>query len=229
MAWAIRRRRRTVLAVAEEENSRGDFEDSLSSWRAALAESTTDKDSSGQLTAALGLADSLQELGQYRLAEEALEHADGVAKAGTDKRLQARVESSLGTLYMFASDPDDAEGLLTKSLALARSVGDAHLTATTLNNLANLHAYQKNNDQALQEYEEGISQAQDSGDKVLAAKISANLVSCAVQAASWDDAKKWAYQIIADGPHAPDSHDKAMALLSAAESVRRYVHAKRFE
>jgi CHAT domain-containing protein len=197
-----------LLATGETANARGNFEDSLPSWRAALAEST----------AALGLADSLQELGQDRLAEEALEHADGVAKAAGDKRLQARVESSLGTLYMFASDPDDAEGLLTKSLALARDVGDAHLIATALNNLANLHTYQKNNDQALQEYEEGITEAQDSGDKVLAAKIAANLVSCAVQAESWDDAKKWAYEIIDDGPHAPDSHDKAMALLSAGKA-----------
>ena len=85
-----------------------------------------------------------------------METADGLAKKGTDKRLQARIESSLGAVYMLCTNPDDAEGLLTKSLGLARGVGDAHLEATALNNLANLHAYQKNNDQALQEYEEGI-------------------------------------------------------------------------
>jgi len=207
-----------LMATAEEASARGNFEESLPSWRAALDEAATEKDSDGQLKAALGLADALQQLGQYRLAEQALEHADGVAKAGTDKRLQARVESSLGTVYMLTSNPDDAEGLLTKSLALSRGIGDAHLIATALNNLANLHAYQKDNDKALPEYEEGISQAQKSGDKVLAGKIMANLVSCAVEAAAWDEAKKWAYQIIADGPHAPDSHDKAMALLGAGKA-----------
>ena len=61
--------------------------------------------------------------------------ADQVAKKGGDKRLQVRVESSLGAVYMLTSNPDDAEGLLTKSLALARDVGDAHLIATALNNL----------------------------------------------------------------------------------------------
>jgi CHAT domain-containing protein len=209
---------KALMLTAEEMTSRGNFEASLPSWRAAWDEAAVEKDSSGQLTAALGLADALQELGQYRLAEQALETADGLAKKGPDKRLQARVESSLGTLYMLSSDPEDAEGLLTKSLALARQEKDAQLTATALNNLANLHAYQKSNEQALKEYEEGVSLAQSSGDKSLAVKISANLVTCAVEAASWDVAKIWAYQIIEQGPRLPDTHDKATALLSAGKA-----------
>jgi CHAT domain-containing protein len=207
-----------AMTTAEQLRGQGRFADSLPSWRAALKDFTQDNDEAGQLNAALGLADALQQLGQYRLAEEALEHADGIAKKGGDKRLQVRVESSLGALYMFATDPDDAEGLLTKSLALARQVGDAHLIATALNNLANLHAYQKNNDQALSEYEEAVTSARDAGDKVLALKISSNLVACAVGAGSSDEATKWAYEIIAGGPKAPDSHEKAMALLSAGKA-----------
>ena len=39
-----------------------------------------------------------------------------------------------------------------------------------------------------------------------------------MQAGSWDEAKKWADEIISDGPHAPDSHDKAMALLGAGKA-----------
>jgi CHAT domain-containing protein len=210
-------RAKDLMTTAEVMSSRGNFEASLPSWRTALDEYTMEKDSSGELTAAVGLADALQQLGQYRLAEQALETADGVAKKGSDKRLQARVESSLGTLYMLSGDPDDAEGLLTKSLALARQEKDNRLTATALNNLGNLHAYQKKNDQALKEYEEGISLAQSSGDKILAVKISANLVTCAVAAASWDEAKKWADQIIGEAPRLPDTHDKAEALLSAGK------------
>jgi CHAT domain-containing protein/Tfp pilus assembly protein PilF len=207
------------ITAAEEMTSRGNFEASLPAWREALAESTQKRNLSEELTASIGLADALQELGQNRLAEETLETADGLAKKdGTEKLLQARIESSLGTLYMFASDPEDAEGLLTKSLALARQLKDAHLTATALNNLGNFHAYQKNNDQALEEYEEGVSQAHASGDKVLAIKISANLVMCAVATGSWDEARKSAYQIIEQGPDVPDTHDKAMALLSAGKA-----------
>ena len=207
-----------LVATAQAMNAQGNFDAALPSWRAALDEYASEKDAPGQLTAALGLADALQELGQYRLAVQTLETADGIAKKGDDKSLQVRVESSLGTLYMLSSDADDAEGLLTKSLALARQIKDGHLTATALNNLANFHAYQKNYDQAQPEYSEGVDLARNSGDKVLAAKISANLVSCAVAAASWDDAKKAAYAIIADGPSLPDSHVKAEALLSAGKS-----------
>jgi tetratricopeptide (TPR) repeat protein len=118
------------VAKAQEARARGDFAGSLPFWRAAAAAYAADKDTSGQLSAALGLADAFQQLGQYRLAEDTLEKADQVAKKGGDKRLQVRVESSLGAVYMLTSNPDDAEGLLTKSLALARDVGDAHLIAT---------------------------------------------------------------------------------------------------
>ena len=205
------------MTTAQQMSASGNFEAALPSWRAALEEYTTDKNVSGQLTAALGLADALQQLGQYRLATETLHTADLLARQGTDKRLQARIQSSVGTLFMFSSDPDDAEPCLTKGLSLAREVGDARLTASALNNLGNLHTYQKDYDKALAEYEEGISLAQGGGDKVLAAKISGNLVVSAVAAGSWDDVKKWAYQIIDDGPHIPDSHDKAAALLSAGK------------
>ena len=207
-----------AMTAAQAFRAQGRFADSLPEWRTALKDYVDGNDVPGQLNAALGLADALQQLGQYRLAEEALEHADVAAKKGTDKLLQIRVESSLGALYMFASDPDDAEGLLTKSLALARSVGDAHIIATALNNLANLHTYQKKSDQALPEYEEGVSSAKAAGDKILALKISSNLVSCAVGAGNTDEAIKWAYQVIEEGPKVPDSHDKAMALLSSGKA-----------
>jgi tetratricopeptide (TPR) repeat protein len=139
--------------------ARGQFEASLPAWREALQDYTTDGDVKGELTASIGLADALQELGQFPLAEDALEKADKLAKAGTDKRLQVRVESSLGTLYMFASDPEDAEGLLTKSVTLARQIRDDHLIAMSLNNLANLHSYEKSYAQADGEYEEGAELA----------------------------------------------------------------------
>jgi CHAT domain-containing protein len=203
---------------AREMTAAGNFEGALPLWRAAYNEAVEKKDTNAQLTAALGVADVLQDLGQYRLAVQTLESADGLAKKGSDERLQARIESSLGTLYMLSNVPDDAEGLLNKSLDLARKIGDAKLTASALSNLANLHSYQKNYDQALKEYEEGVSSAEEAGDKVLALKISANLVTCAVAAGTWDVAKKWAYQIIDEAPHADDSHEKAMALLSAGKA-----------
>jgi CHAT domain-containing protein len=207
-----------LMVTAKNAAARGNFAASLPSWREALADAIDEKDVPDQLTASIGLAEALQELGQYRLAVQTLETADGVAKKGADKRLQAQVESSLGTLYMFAGDPEDAEGLLAKSLALCRQLKDAHLTATALNNLGNLHACQKNTGQALEEYKEGVSRAQASGDKVLALKIEGNLAMSAVGEGSWDQARKSAEEIIAQGPGVPDTHDKATALLSAGKA-----------
>jgi CHAT domain-containing protein len=198
--------------------ARGKFEASLPAWREALQDYTTAGDAKGELTASIGLADALQELGQYPLAEDTLEKADKLAKTGTDQRLQVRVESSLGTLYMFASDPEDAEGLLTKSVMLARQIGDDHLIAMALNNLANLHSYEKSYDQATREYEEGAKLAQAGGETTLALKMEANLTKSAVDAASWDDAKKGADQIVEEAKSAPDSHDKATALLGAGKA-----------
>ena len=206
------------LASAKELTARGDFAGALPEWKEALAEATEKKDVNGQVVASLGLANVLQQLGQIRLAEETLHAADVLARAGTDKRLQSRTQSGMGTLLMFGSDPDEAEPCLVNGLKLAREAGDARLTAGALNNLANLHAYQKKTDQALKEYEDGIGEAERAGDKVFAAKMSANLVTTAVDAASWDEAKKWAYRIIDSAPQVPDSHDKAAALLGAGKA-----------
>jgi CHAT domain-containing protein len=206
------------ISQAQAMSSRGQYEDSLPLWRTAVQQASDEKDSSSELNAAVGLADALQNLGQARLAIDALEIADKLARQGQDKLIQARIESSLGTLYMFDTNPVDAEGNLTKSLALAREIKDAHLTATALNNLANLRTYQKKFDEATGEYQEGADLASSSGNKVLAAKILANLVKCAMAAGSFDEAEKSAFEVIAEGPGLPDSHEKSMALLGAGKA-----------
>ena len=76
----------------------------------------------------------------------------------------------------------------------------------------------KNSDQALKEYEEGVDLAQKQRVTKCSRSRSRRISSPARSTAgSWDDAKKWAYEIIADAPTAPDSHDKAEALLSAGK------------
>jgi hypothetical protein len=48
--------------------------------------------------------------------------------------------------------------------------------------------------------------------------MEANLAKSAVDAALWDDAKKGADQIVEEAKFAPDSHDKATALLGAGKA-----------
>ena len=207
-----------AMAAATQKSAQGSFADALPLWREALADDTADKDTVGELKASLGLADALQQLGQYRLASQILDSAKKLAKQEKQVRLQAQIESSLGAILMLYADPEDAEALLKESVDLARQVHDAHLTATALNNLGNLHSYQKKTDEALAEYEEGITLARNSGEKVLALKLESNLVKTAIAAGSSDEARKWAYEIIDDAPSAPDSHDKAVALLGAGKA-----------
>ena len=206
-----------LVASAEKLAAQGRFEDSLVPWRSALAAAAANKDTTGQLTASLGLAGALEELGQDRLAEGLLEQADKLAKQGSDKKLQARIESGLGTIYMMSVNPEDAEGLLTKSVDLAREIGDARLEAMTLNNAGNFRAYQKDEYAAYKYYEAAVARADDAGDPVFAAKVSANIVNTAVDAGNWDEARTWAEKIIDRGPKLVDSHDKAMALLAAGK------------
>jgi CHAT domain-containing protein len=194
------------------------YEEAVPLWRSALADAVEKKDLSRQLADSVGLAESLEELGQNRLAEDTLEKADKLAKTGTDQRIQARIESSLGTIYMYSTNPDDAEGLLTKSLALARKEMDDRLTATALNNLANFHACQSKDEEAYHEYEEGISLAEKSGDKTLAVKIEANLVTWALNAGEFDRATALARFIISNKGGLPDTHEKAEALLTAGKA-----------
>lgn len=206
------------IAEAQALAARGQFEDSLVPWRAAVAASANDKDATTELKAAIGLADALQNLGQLRLATEALETADKVAKESGQTALQARIESSLGAIYMFVAAPEDAEDLLVNGLKLSRQVKDARLTAIALNNLANFHTYEKKFDEAASEYEEGADLARAKGEKLLAAKLLANKVKSSMTAEAWDEAKKTAFALISEGQGLPDSHEKTQALLGAGKA-----------
>ncbi len=199
-------------------DAKGDFDAALPVWRSALAEAKGANNTKAELQASLGLADAEQALGDYRTAEDLLEKADKLAKQGADKAIRARIESGLGEIYMLSPNPDDAEGLLTKSADFAKETGDGALIAATLDNLANFDAYQKKDDQAIDEYTRGVEAARNAGNKGLALKIEGNLIAAAVDARGWDTAQHWAEQAVEDGPGAPDSHDKAMALLGAGRA-----------
>jgi CHAT domain-containing protein len=203
---------------AEEQAARGNYDAAVTLWRSALADAVGKNDVHRQLADAVGVAQALGELGQNRLAEEALEKADGLAKTATDLRMQAQIESSLGTLYMYSTNPVDAEGLLIKSVALARQEKDEPLTATTLNNLANFNVCQGKNEEAFAEYSEGISLAQKNGDETLVVKILANLLTSTLNAGEFDLAKACALKIIVKEKDLPDSHEKAEAFLTAGKA-----------
>lgn len=208
-----------LMAQAGEMSAHGQYEDSLVPWRAAVSAAADAKDTDAELKSALGLADALQNLGQLRLAEEALETADKLASASSKTALRARIQSSLGTIYMFVGDPDDGEAALKFGLKLARQVGDDRLTATALNNLANFETYERKFDDALKHYDEAATLAQSAGDKLLAAKVRVNLAKCAMTNGDDEKAQKAAEDVIDGGPSLPDSHEKALALLGAGKAL----------
>ncbi|HEX4140867.1 MAG TPA: CHAT domain-containing protein [Candidatus Methylacidiphilales bacterium] len=207
-----------LITEAEQMSARGQYEDSLVPWRAAVVAADQEKDTKSELQAALGLADALQNLGQLRLAEDALEKADKLAKASSATALQAKIESSLGTIYMFVGDPDDGEALLKNGVKLGHKLGDERIVAMALNNLADFHVYQRKFDQAMAEYDEAATTARAAGDKLLAAKARVNLVKCAMTAGDNDKAQAAAFAVIDAGPGLPDAHEKALALLGAGKA-----------
>ncbi len=166
----------------------------------------------------MGWPTPLQNLGQLRLADAALDSADKLAKKSSRTALQAAIESSLGTVYMFEGDPDDGEALLKNGLKLARQLHDKHLTASALNNLANYDTYERRFDQAMGEYDEPATLARSGGEKLLAARIQTNLVKCAMTNDDDDKAQDEAFALIDSGPGLPDSHEKALALLGAGKA-----------
>ena len=135
-----------LMATAENFSAHGSFEASLPSWRAALDEFTLEKDEDrpaqgGAWPCGRACRNSAKPDSRFPRSKT----PTSSRRKGGDKRLQIRVESSLGTLYMFDTNragrrrgPADQE-----PRPCARQIGDNHLTASALNNLGNLHAYEK--------------------------------------------------------------------------------------
>src|SRR5262245_49377444 len=72
--------------LAAEYSQRGDLSGELAQWRAVAAECSKAHDVTGQADALLRVATVCQQLGQFRVAEEALESAGSQAQTARDER-----------------------------------------------------------------------------------------------------------------------------------------------
>jgi signal transduction histidine kinase len=119
-----------------------------------------------------------------RLAAEAL----GLARAGGDRRGQARALNRLGVARYYAGQYEAAYADYGESLRIAESIGDPELAANALNNIGVLHYLWGSLDRALDYYRRALDLRAAGGDRAGTARSLNNLGGVSDAAGRYEEA-----------------------------------------
>lgn len=122
-------------------------------------------------------------LDSARIALEATRHRG-------NRRGEAAMQYSLGSLYLAEMKPDQAESFLSAALHMFRSLDDTHGCALVQRNLAHVDWLHGNTDVMLARYEEALAMSRSVGDLIAVAHILTNLAKFRIGAGDHDQAKQ---------------------------------------
>ncbi len=131
---------RAMLALGQLHQSHGKTALARIQLEGALEELVRTDDRPGQIDALETLAAIA--LDEGRLSEAQQRYAEGLAAAGADQALAARIQVGQAVAALRREDMDTAEALLRDALPLAEAAGDRILQGRILNNLG-LSAFQR--------------------------------------------------------------------------------------
>jgi tetratricopeptide (TPR) repeat protein len=108
------------------------------------------------------LGRSYSEVGEFKLA---LEHMKRAERLTSNKESLMRIYDWIGLIYWRMGYLDDAFLYFSRSLSLARDLGDRSMQAEVLNNIANIYRDKDELDKALGYYEESLRLQTDEKEK----------------------------------------------------------------
>ncbi|MDJ0691017.1 MAG: CHAT domain-containing protein [Xenococcaceae cyanobacterium MO_188.B32] len=167
-------------------------------FRAAKELYQQNKDTEGEIGAAINEAIALQKLGKYRTAKRILEKIE-VQLASMPKTLQAKGYKALGTTYATISDFAAAKEKLEASIALSQDT-DKEATAKTKIDLAAVIQFSEPQT-ATQLLQEVVSTSQNPETQAIAFL---NAIDLEIEAQDWDEAMTIAHHsqdLILNLPH----------------------------
>ena len=156
------------------------------------------KDTEGEIGAAINEAIALQQLGKYRTAKKILEKTE-LQLASMPKSLQASAYKALGTTYATIGDFDAAKEKLEMSIALSQDI-DREATAKTKIDLAAVIQFSEPQT-ATKLLQEVASTSQNPETQAIALL---NAIDLEIEAKNWDKAMTIAYHsqdLILNLPH----------------------------
>lgn len=193
--------------------TRGAFSEAATAWKDAAGAFQKAGQKQRQADALLNLGQSYHALGQRQLAMDQFKEA---LTLDITPECRMKLKAALGAVAAFSRRDEGAERMLRESLQAARDLGDQGATASILNDLGNLLAAQGRAEDAVRAYEEATQKA---GDRALAAKAQANL---AASLADGPSAIRANQRALKTATALPDSHEKAMLLLTIGRTSMRH-------
>jgi CHAT domain-containing protein/lipopolysaccharide biosynthesis regulator YciM len=209
----------SMLAEGRRAYQRGAFDEAASKWQKAAEEYGREGKAPAQIEAMIDLATAYQALGQQRRAVQILETAAQIAGKSGDRKSLTLVKSRLGAALLLTLQMDRAEPLLRDSLKLAREHNDSQMAAAILNEIGNLQSAQQKHSEAISSFRESAELAGES-NLLLGAQALCNAAATAARATNFDRAENLNAQALKAIQRLEASHDKALLLITAAQTDR---------
>jgi len=193
--------------------------------RAIEAGKTAVKKYPNNLYAHMCLSMSYYEIGELKLA---LQHMKKAESLTSDKRSLMHIYNWLGLIYSGMGYSDDAILYYSRSLRLARSLGDRRGQATVLNNIAGIYRYKGELDKALGYFEESLRLQTDEKEK---AATYNNIAMIYDQKGDYQKAVEYSQKAIEIDERHGDYHGASISKLNLGGIYRKmkdYEKAKKY-
>jgi tetratricopeptide (TPR) repeat protein len=187
----------------------GDYKRSIEAGRVAVEKYPNNSD------AHYCLGISYHAIGEFKLALEHLKKAENLT---SDKGDLMYIYNQIGLIYRRMGYLDDALLYYSKSLSLARDIGDRSVQASVLNNIALIYRKKGELDKALGYYEESLSLETDEKEKAITYN---NIAIIYGNKGDYQKAVEYFQKAIEIGERYGDYHRVSMWKLNLGETYRR--------
>jgi len=206
----------SLLAFAQPEvdacynfHKAGDYRRAIEAGRRAVQKYPNNKD------AHYCLGISYIAIGEFKLA---LEHMKRAERLTSDKEDLMYIYNQIGMIYEKMGYLDDALLYYSRSLSLARDLGNKSMQATALNGIANIYEKKDELDKALSYYEESLRLETDEKEK---ATTYHNIAVIYYQKGDYQKAVEYYQKAIEIGERYGDYHGASQTKLNLGDTYRR--------
>jgi len=197
----------------------GDYRRSIEAGRAAVEKYPN------SLKAHFCLGASYYVIGEFKLA---LEHMKKAERLTSDKEALMHIYNQIGLIYEKMGYLDDALLYYSRSLSLARDLGNRSMQASVLNNIGVVYYYKGELDKALDYYEESLRLETDEKEK---ATTYNNIATIYDKKGNYQKAVEYLQKAIEISERYGYYHSASMWKLNLGETYRRmkdYENAEKY-
>jgi CHAT domain-containing protein len=199
---------------------KGDFRKAAGVFKQVISQIEPYEDPVTYINSLIYLSYCYQALGAYNEALDSLQYGVPLIAGDGDYELNAMLLSSIGDVYLAMGNISEAVNIFEKALAAAQKSEDPLVNAMVLNNIANVLAVDGDLESAISLYEQCLEliKEKDLTDN-LELKIRLNLLRAIIKSEKETISAELFLETYQHIEKMPDSHHKAGAMISLAESA----------